>query len=762
MKTKSAGRSDIRNIFSCFLVMTYCILALAAVVSAQDDTRPSATWQVMRYDITATVPQMEPDRNLIAKAKLDLKNVSPRSASTLSLRISPAAEITAVTINGATADFTKGEEKIGSGNLQRLVIRVPAVGAGGALSVGVDYKLVVKDNSAMSAISPAGSQFLPLSFWYPTPNSWYFARGADYAPFRIQINAPGHTVVSSGAETAGAFEQKLSGQPFFVTGNWDVVTSSGVAVYLPKGAGAEEQATVTALAALAAEARTYMTTFFGTPPNMPLKIVAVRRAGGFTSGGTILIDDSVLRRGRLDSQTAMIVADSVAKTWLGGSASITGDGSGVIREGLAKYFATQFLESKFGKEIADLERQRQRVAYASVSRRDAPLTIVSPLDDYYYAEVPNKGAMAWRILSRKVGPDTFNRSIRAAVEDGTVSLSEIRAAFASEKPLLDNMFDQVTETNLLAGLPQTVGAETRVALRNTGPVDVTVNVAAWTAGGERLLAPTTIRARSFGEISFKTPSKISRVEIDPEKYYPQTDYSDDIAPRETVESDLLLSVKRAFDKQEFGNAERLARGVLRDQPRFDDVRVLYARALLAQGKNAEAEREFRAVLAEPLPSARSIAWANVGLADITSKNGQSGQAIKFAAAAINADAEYGASLAARAIRNRSNAATASDDAVKAFFAAFDRAAVSNRKSDLDSMAIPGEVSKFVSGISGQTIEWKTNVLHVDKIDANNLWVEAQLAIRLLNRETETGTAVFRLARTGGAWKLAAVDMFEVR
>src|SRR5690242_18467180 len=94
-----------------------------------------------------------------------------------------------------------------------------------------------------------------------------------------------------------------------------------------------------------------------------------------------------------------------------------------------------------------------------------------------------------------------------------------------------------------------------------------------------------------------------------------------LALREWTESDLLLAVKKAFDKQEFANAEKLAREVLRDQPRFDDVRVLLGRSLLALGRNAEADREFRAVLEEKLPSPRSIAWANVGLADIASKAG---------------------------------------------------------------------------------------------------------------------------------------------
>ncbi len=743
-----------------FAVFYLCVFT--AVVFPQDDTRLSATWQVVKYDITVTLPQVETDRSLTAKAKLDLKNISSRPAATITLRISPSADVSGVTVNGSVATFTKGEEKLGTGSLQRIVVRVPSIQPGGAVEATVDYKLNVKDNSGLNSISPLGSQFLPLAFWYPTPNSWYFARGADYAPFRVQVNTAGQTVVSSGAESGGGFDQKYGTQPFFVTGSWDSVSVSGVSVLMPKGAGPDEQKLAGELASFASDAKAYMTKLLGTPPDMPLRLVAVRRAGGFTSGGTILVDDSVFRRGRIDSSTAMSIADSIAKIWFGSSVALTGDGNGVLREGLTKYLATQFLENSLGKDIADVERQRQRVAYASVSKRDAPLIIVSPLDDYYYPEVANKGAMVWRILARKLGSDEFYKAVRASIQDGTVSLAEIRSRFPAEKDLLEHLFDQVTETNLLAGLPQPVGGETRVALRNTGPIDVTVNVTVLTANGERLSAPTTIRAKSFGEIAFRATNKINRAEIDPEKFYPQIDYSDDVAPRESIESDLFLAVKRAFDKQEFANAERTARVVLRDLPRFDDVRVLLGRALLSQSKNADSEREFRAVLAEKLPSSRSIAWANVGLAELASKSGQSAQALKHAVDAIDADAEYGATLAARAIRNRLNAPSTADESVKVFFLAFDKAAVSNRKADLESMAVSGEVSRFVSGISGQTVEWKTQVLHVDKIDSNNLWVETSLAVRLLNKEAESGTAVYRLSRIGGGWKLSSVDIFEVR
>src|SRR5689334_20330361 len=116
-------------------------------IFAQDDTRVSATWQVVKYEITATLPQSDADRNLSARAKLDLKNVSSRAASTLTLRISPAAEISSLSINGTPTEFTKGEEKVGTSSLQRILVRMPTVQPGGSLAAVVDYKLLVKDNS---------------------------------------------------------------------------------------------------------------------------------------------------------------------------------------------------------------------------------------------------------------------------------------------------------------------------------------------------------------------------------------------------------------------------------------------------------------------------------------------------------------------------------------------------------------------------------------------------------------------------------------
>lgn len=748
------------------LLKTIVLIALGALiipVFGQVDNRLAATWQVQKYDLVVNLPQTDTDRAISVKATLTIKNISGKPARSLTLRISPNAEVATASINGSDIEFTKDADKIGAGTLQRIGIRVPSVEADAGITVAIDYKLTVSENTGLHSLSPAGSQFLPLSFWYPTPNSWYFSRGADYAPFTIRVNPKaGQTVVSSGAESAGVFDQKLNGQPFFAIGNWDRQEFSGVSVYIPKGAGTDEQKRASEVAAIAAEARSFVAEILGPPPAAPLKIAAVKRGAGFAGSGLIFVDEAAFRRSAIDAITAMSIADAVGKMWIGEKVTVMDDGFGVIREGLTRYIATQFLEKKFGAGAAEIERMRQRNAYAAVSRRDSPLNQVAPLDDYYFPAVANKGAMLWRLMAKKVGDAEFYNGVKAAGRDGEITLLKLRAAFPGHLEFFDHFTKQITETNLLVGLPQTGSGETKVALGNTGPIDVTVNVQAKLASGQSLSTPTTIRAKSFGDVSFRTAEKVIRVEIDPEKFYPQTDYSDDVAPREFDDSDLLLAVKRLFDKQDFSGAEKAARTVLGNFPNYDEVRVSLARSLLSQSKNADAEREFKAVLEEKLPTARSIAWANVGLGEVAARTGRNADAATFASAAIRADADFGASLAARQLRNRISAASAVEDDIKAFFTRFDQAAAANRKAEVEALVMPGEITRFVSSLSGQAAEWKSELRHIDRLTAETALVEASMTIRLLNREVETGMAVFRLSRAAGGWRLIGVDIFEVR
>ena len=744
-------------IFALFLIIS------TQTISSQVDNRAGLTWQVLKYDITATLPKNDSDRNLTAKAILNLRNTTSRSVSKLTLRISEKAEISSVKANGTITDFSKGlPEKIdGNRNLQKLSVNLPTVAANGTVLVEVGYKLTVSDNNGLNTLSPVGSHFLPLSFWYPTPTSWFYAEGADFAPFRVQINES-EQVISSGISSGNIFEQKLNGQPFFLAGKWDSAKIDSIEVLMPKGADVEAQKRANELAVLASEAKAFTANLLGNAPEIPLRIVSSRKAAGFSGGGTILVDDGVFRRNKLDSATVLSVSEGVAKIWLGNDIQVYGNGYGVIREGLVRYIANQFIETKYGKDTADIERLRQRIAYSAVSQRDAPLTVVSPVDDFYYTEVANKGAMIWRILAKRSGQTEFFATIKQLSQDKFLDLTEIRDAFPNEQGFLDYAFSQVTDTNFLVGLPQIQGNEAKVALRNTGSADAFVDVVALTANGDKMTTNIALRAKSFGEVTFKNTSKIIRVEVDPDKLYPQTDYSEDVAPRELDENDPYLAVKKAFDKQDFVNAEKLSRIVLRDYPRFDDVRSLLARSLLAQNKLNEAEKEFNSILVEKLPTSRSLTWANVGLGEIAARSNKNSEALSYFRQAIISDADYSASLAARIDRNKLNIAPEIDDSIKDFFAEFDKSAIANNKAQMSALVIPGEINRFVSGLVGQTEKWNTKIIQVDKLNADEVLVETVLNIKLLSRNDESGTTVYRLKKTQSGWKLNGVEIFEVK
>jgi tetratricopeptide (TPR) repeat protein len=749
---------------SSIITFALLIFTFSLSIFAQDDARVAAGWRVLKYDINANLPSNPADRNLSARATLNLQNIGTGAGSRLTLRIHEKAEVTSVTINNSNATFNKiADEKLGARPVQRFVVNVPNVQPNANITVTVNYNLKIEENSGLNAISPVSSQFLPLSFWYPTPNSHFASRGADFAPFSLAVNGVGGaTVLSTGKASGASFNQTLNGQPFFVVGNWDAVESNGISVYLPKGASADERKRAEEIAALTNAARTYISGLLGNFPDAPLKIVAVRRGAGYSDSGMILMDYGLFRRPKIDSQTAMRISEAIAKTYLGNVSQIRGEGLGVIREGFSRFIATQFIEKQYGKESADIERLRQRAAYAAVARRDSPLSIASPADDFYFVTVANKGAMVWRMLAEAVGEQQLFNAVRNQAQQGSLNLANLRTEFSSQKPFLDYVFDQPTDMNLLAGLPQASGGETKVALRNLGSYDATVNVVATTDRGEKLTTQVTIPAKSFGEAIFRTASKVVRAEVDPEKLYPQTDFSDDIAPRDFTESDSILVIKRAYDKRDFAAAEKSARTALRATPNFDEARMWLGRALLAQGKNQEAEREFRAVLDAKLPAAQSLAWATVGLGEIALKANQPTQAANYFNEVIRAEAEAGAVFNARLGRNNSRVQSATEETVRTFFQQLDKAATSGRRAELDALILPGEMPRFSSGIGGQAQQWQTALLHIDRLDENNVLAEVGLNIKMLNKDPESGTAIFQLTRVGGAWKLSGIEMFEVR
>jgi hypothetical protein len=143
--------------------------------------------------------------------------------------------------------------------------------------------------------------------------------------------------------------------------------------------------------------------------------------------------------------------------------------------------------------------------------------------------------------------------------------------------------------------------------------------------GQRVTTQTTVPAHDFGQASFKNAARIVSVEVDPEKLYPQLDYANDVAPKIPEVAESLAEANRLYGAQEFAKAESLARQMLTAAPRSQEARIILGRALLAENKNDEAEREFNQLLAEKLPLPASLAWASLGLGEIALRRGQAGR-----------------------------------------------------------------------------------------------------------------------------------------
>ena len=749
-------------------------LILCLVTQSGAQAPATVIWQVNSFDINANVQQAE--RVLNAVATINATNVGSAPGRTLTLRLNSKASVKSVTVGGAASTYRPGTET--RGDLQRIEIALPAsVAPNSNVTAAVTYTLPVESNSGLTAISPIATQFLPLSFWYPMPNTPYSVRGADTAPFRLAVNIP--NAISSGVEKAGpsgvSFEQSLHGQPFFVQGDWDKLEGAadgkGIVVLLEKGAGAEERKHAEALIAFTAAARGFYATAFGPAPDIPVRLVAVRRGAGFNDSGTVLFDADTLRLPKLDAATALSVAEAVGHLWIGGQTSIQGEGGGVLRDALVRFLATEFLEKQYGADAVKSELYRQRLANATVAQRDGPLARTSQLDSTYFASVPNRGAMFWRLVDRRLGREVLLGVLRAALQAGKngLTLPAVREALVARggeglKALLDQQLDQVIDTDLMIGLPQQRNADWVSALRNMGSIDVTVSVVATTERGEQVRTETTVPAKNFGEAVFKTPAKIVRVEVDPDKLYPQLDYGNDVMPRAKDLTQALNEAALQLGGQDFAKAEATARAMLASAPRFQEAQIILARALLGQGRIDDAEKLFRSALEEPLPFTATLAWANIGLGEIAMKRNQPAEAAKRFNDAVIASRDYPSSLAARAARIRAEAAANNappvDETARAFITQLSQAVVSNKKAELESRVVSGELVRFINASIG-TESWETKVVRTEQLNANLIAADVQIRANKLGTVGE-GTAVLILARTPSGWKLSGIDLFEVR
>jgi tetratricopeptide (TPR) repeat protein len=761
------------------LLLILTLLYFVSATKAQEEAR--AAWQVTKFEVNGSISSVKSASTigtLSVTTTINARNVGQGSGQRFTVRLNPKAEIKAARVGSTAAEFTTRPEP--KTDLQLVTITLPStVEPNGSVIITIEHSLPLTENSKVASISPLGSLFLPLSFWYPAPNTYYSIRGADVAPLQITVNAgSGEKLISTGKASGSTYIQPLHAQPFFLTGRWETVEGSGdatgISAELFQGATVEERKQAEALIRLAASAKAFFNNLFGIQPDVPIRLVAVTKGAGFSGTGTLLLDSSVFRRTTIDSSTALLISEALARLWIGGMVPVRGEGGDVIREGLVRYLAMLFLEAQYGKEGVAAEWIRKRVAYSAISKRDGPLATSTAQFDTHFNAVSNKGALVWRLIGHMLGRDAFIEVVRAQLQAGRnsdLTLSTLRKALVERggenlKAVLDYQLDNTTEMDLMIGLPQSRGTEWVSALRNTGAINSTVTIQATTETGERISTEVTIPAKDFGEAHFKTTKRITRVEIDPDKLYPQLDYSNDLAPKTISYEEALAEAGRLFSKGEYTNVEKYARDILNISPNQQEMQILLARALLGQNKFDDAEREFRKALDAKLPLPSTLAWSNIGLAEIALQRAQHADALKRFDEAARVEADYAATLTARRGRIRAASAlksgSAIDESVRTFIGQLDQSIRGGRKAEIETLIAPGELLSFVKGIvASQPETWQTKVLYVENLGADKAAVDVELNLKQLDRE-QSGTAVYYLARIGGNWKLSAVEFFEVK
>jgi len=723
--------------------------------------------------------------------KLLLSDEKPRLAFFLNIKAKDKP--ISMTVNGATVtprivDEPRTNVIVASTEITSAIARAAE------FDVEMTYTVPTAERSTTLHISAGETFLLPGSFWAPVKHTPYADHGADTAPFTLTVTAPaGMKVVSSGIrKSETSFEQPLSAQPFLLIGDYEIVTSGGdtptVEVYAPRGLDEASKRQIRRLADEAARIVAFHAKYFGTPPSAPFRIISTQaRDLAFSTTEAATIDDSVFRRDTLDLGTIELVAAAAAKAWIDGRVLLRGRGTGLLRDSLPVYFAAQYLGERFGAAQREAAFERYHRAYAPLARgADAPLLTQNQLDRNYTISIYSKGALVWRILEKRIGRQAFDAFIHQALDlrrvnvltvtdwkaplCETMSCVSLKSALAqgAQRNAINDFFAQWIENVVMPdfaiGQPQTAATGMEAALANFGSGDFMVEVVATTEDGKQLRQTVTVKGGEIGAATFPSGTRITAIQVDPEKVYLQKDYTNDAFPRRVSSEVLYGQASLAFGKSDFTAAEAKAREALSAEPNAPTLQALLGRALLGQNKREEAARVFNEALKNEALPIQAYGWSHLGLGELALQQNafaEAGTHFRYAAAA---ELDHGTTLAARdgALRaERGIGPIKIPDDVRSFIQQLD-AAFLQGSSAVMPMIEQGNLKRFAqSFVLVKPVSWTTEILRTEAWDANRIAVDVSLKVKREGRDY-AGRALYVLNRAGGKLSLSEVPIFDVK
>src|SRR5215813_10194062 len=784
-----------KKLFFCSI----SILLLSSIAHAQE-------FEIKKYEINARIVPEE--QKVDAQAKLRLVNLSdpdlqerillsPDNKPRLSFYLNQKAKVGAMKVNGAAVQPKTAEDS--RNNLTRVYVEMTSVIAGlREFDVDLDYSIPATDRGASLHVSGEETYLLPPGFWVPVTHTPYADHGADTAPFSLKVEAPaGMKVISSGVRTSeNSFEQSLAALPFFIGGDYDVVSQGGadcpVEVYYPRGSGEIGKQQAERIAAEAERAVKFYAKYFNAAPVEPFRVISTRQLNTATSDSfsasretsasmvsAVTIDENIFRRDAVDLGTIELLSGAAARAWIDGQVLLRGRGAGMLRDALPVYLVAQYLGDRFGLPQRDAAFERFRRAYAAVARNDAPLLTQSPLDRNYATSVYNKGALVWRMIEKTFGVLAFEKALRSSLSRGRVdalslagwpapqqsqqgqgqqrrgapqphplcqfsrcaNFKENLVSAGADRKLVNELFNNWIETLTLPDFairqPQNTANGMESTVTNFGSGDFTVEVVATNEKGEKISRTVTVKASEYGSVNFPAGVDVKTVEVDPDKICLQSDYSNDVFPRRPSQSEAFGQANLAFSKNDFATAETKAREGLVATSNAPTLQALLGRALLAQKKNEEAAKIFEdALKAEPLPI-QAYGLAHFGLAELAMQQDKFDAAAKHFRFAAAADLDAATTIAARdgalKAERGANAVKIPDD-VRAFLQKFD-AAVLQGSAAVNTFVELSNLRKFAQSlVVRKPSAWVTEALRAEEWDASRTAVDVTLKIKIEGKD----------------------------
>ncbi|HEV8353433.1 MAG TPA: M1 family aminopeptidase [bacterium] len=245
-----------------------------------------------------------------------------------------------------------------------------------------------------------------------------------------------------------------------------------------------------------------------------------------------------------DSFRLLLVAHEAAHTYFPAETSGKGIGYIWLSEGFAEYLGLLTVEEVMGKEAFARELAEERRGYARVAGQDLPIAAYTWINSGTTAAVVvryQKGAYVLHMLRHVVGTQTFlnimktyatrfrAQSVRVsnfqdvAQEVYGQSLEWFFQEWIYQRVLPDYTIESATSAAAEGG------TRTMVRVRNLGTGEMPVDVVFEMDGGEKLTRRATVGSRADATVEVVTPRPVRRVEVDPEKWILQANYTNDSA-----------------------------------------------------------------------------------------------------------------------------------------------------------------------------------------------------------------------------------------